>query len=225
MKRWAPPLMRICVFLLLGAIVNVAVAWGCCMYGYRNSQANAALRHSPTHAELAWWRSVNPPQGVMEPVEIWPIQAVGFTQFRHRGSGPIITRPNGDRVQITSAASWNEAGLPVPSFRGVWFYIPDAASGGTQVETRGAKRVDSDLLKRLFPKRCSYLPYWPIWPGFPINTLFYAVILWGLFAAPFALRRRRRIKRGLCPACAYPVGASDVCTECGKPVAPKAVTA
>ena len=27
-----------------------------------------------------------------------------------------------------------------------------------------------------------------------------------------------RIKRGLCPACAYPVGASDVCTECGKPV-------
>jgi hypothetical protein len=24
-----------------------------------------------------------------------------------------------------------------------------------------------------------------------------------------------RIKRGLCPACAYPVGSSSVCTECG----------
>ena len=62
------------------------------------------------------------------------------------------------------------------------------------------------------------LPTRPIWPGFAINTVFYAAILWGLFAAPFALRRRLRIKRGQCPACAYPVGSSDVCTECGKPI-------
>ena len=54
-----------------------------------------------------------------------------------------------------------------------------------------------------------------LWPGFAINTVFYAFILWLLFAGPFALRRRRRIKRGLCPKCAYPVGTSDVCTECG----------
>ena len=59
------------------------------------------------------------------------------------------------------------------------------------------------------------VPLRPIWPGFAINTVFYAVGLWGLFAAPFALRRWRRIKRGLCPKCAYPVGTSDVCTECG----------
>jgi hypothetical protein len=64
------------------------------------------------------------------------------------------------------------------------------------------------------------LPLCPIWPGFAINTLFYAGILWMLFAAPFALRRRRRVKRGLCPACAYPVGESDACTECGRPFPP-----
>jgi predicted amidophosphoribosyltransferase len=51
-----------------------------------------------------------------------------------------------------------------------------------------------------------------------INTLFYAAILWLLFAAPFALLRWRRIKRGLCPACAYPVGTRDLCSECGTPV-------
>jgi hypothetical protein len=62
------------------------------------------------------------------------------------------------------------------------------------------------------------IPLRPLWPGFAINTLFYAAILWLLFAAPFALRRRRRIARGLCPACAYPVGVSPVCTECGRPV-------
>ncbi len=58
----------------------------------------------------------------------------------------------------------------------------------------------------------------PLWRGFAINTVFYAALLWLMFAAPFALRRSIRRRRGLCPACAYPVGASDVCTECGKPV-------
>ncbi|MCI0632193.1 MAG: hypothetical protein L0Y44_16240 [Phycisphaerales bacterium] len=62
----------------------------------------------------------------------------------------------------------------------------------------------------------SYADARPLWPGFAINTIFYAAILWLLFAAPFALRRRRRIKRGLCPACAYPVGESETCTECGR---------
>jgi len=62
------------------------------------------------------------------------------------------------------------------------------------------------------------LPLMPLWPGFAINMLFYAAILWGVFAAPFALRRRRRVKRGLCPACAYPIGDSPVCTECGRAV-------
>src|SRR4029078_486715 len=41
------------------------------------------------------------------------------------------------------------------------------------------------------------LPCSPLWPGFAINTLCYAALGWLLFAAPFALRRRRRIKRGL----------------------------
>jgi hypothetical protein len=60
----------------------------------------------------------------------------------------------------------------------------------------------------------------PLWPGFAVNTLFYAAILWllicGLFALRrFALRRFARVRRGLCPACAYPIGESPVCTECG----------
>ena len=59
------------------------------------------------------------------------------------------------------------------------------------------------------------LPLYPIWPGFAINTIFYAAILWLLFAAPFTLRRWRRIRRGLCVRCAYPVGTNAVCSECG----------
>ncbi len=62
------------------------------------------------------------------------------------------------------------------------------------------------------------LPLTPLWPGFAINTLLYAPILWLLFLTPGLLRRWRRIRRirrGQCPACAYPIGTSPVCTECG----------
>ena len=50
-----------------------------------------------------------------------------------------------------------------------------------------------------------------------MNTLFYAGVLWMLFCGPFALRRMIRRRRGRCPHCAYPIGQSPVCTECGAP--------
>ena len=87
----------------------------------------------------------------------------------------------------------------------------------TDREYRGAVVLRGRLAMMLPSVR--YVPVRPLWPGFAINTLFYAAILWLLFAAPFALRRRRRIKRGLCPKCAYPVGTNARCTECGKPLA------
>ena len=59
------------------------------------------------------------------------------------------------------------------------------------------------------------LPVRPIWPGLAANTLFYAGVSWLLICGPF-LRRVIRVKRGRCPACAYPMGPSDVCSECGK---------
>ena len=76
--------------------------------------------------------------------------------------------------------------------------------------SRSYLSIDSDQVR---------LPLRPIWPGFAINTLFYAVALWLLFAAPFALRRRRRIKRGWCLKCGYDLRAaptdSTACPEYG----------
>jgi hypothetical protein len=67
------------------------------------------------------------------------------------------------------------------------------------------------------------LPIRPLWPGFVVNTLFYAASLWLLICGPFALRRFVRMRRGLCPKCAYPMGEAAVCTECGKPLPKRAV--
>ncbi len=59
------------------------------------------------------------------------------------------------------------------------------------------------------------MPLGPIPLGFAVNTLFYAALLWLLIPGPVALRRFLRVRRGLCPKCAYPMGGSSVCTECG----------
>ena len=64
-------------------------------------------------------------------------------------------------------------------------------------------------------RKACLVPVYPRWPGFAINTIFYAAILWVMFFVPGMLKRTLRRRRGQCPACAYPVGTSNVCTECG----------
>jgi hypothetical protein len=61
------------------------------------------------------------------------------------------------------------------------------------------------------------LAFGPMWPGFAINTLFYAIILWLLIPGPFVLRRVIRLRRGRCPKCGYDLrGKHDAgCSECG----------
>ncbi len=79
--------------------------------------------------------------------------------------------------------------------------------------TAGGVRL-ADSLQIIGPGRI--LPYRIIPGGFAVNTIVYARILWLLLLGPFALRRFIRLKRGLCPACAYPRGESAACSECGK---------
>jgi hypothetical protein len=67
------------------------------------------------------------------------------------------------------------------------------------------------------------LPLRPLWPGFAINTIFYAAMLWLLFYGPGKIRRfiivRGRIRGHRCPACGYQIapggGIGPVCSECG----------
>jgi hypothetical protein len=188
MKRWT---IRICLFLLLGAIVNVAVAWGWWIW-----PAEFTTEVIASDNAVAKWRDYAPPD--------WHQHADSWICCRHalltyelafRRSEVAASRPT-DGITVYSE------GWPLRSMQGRDF-----------PETRSGFRIP------LFnAQRRAFLSLNPIWPGFAINTLFYAAILWMMFAAPFALRRRSRINRGLCPGCAYSVGESDVCTECGKPI-------
>ncbi|MDY7109254.1 MAG: hypothetical protein SYC29_11525, partial [Planctomycetota bacterium] len=86
--------------------------------------------------------------------------------------------------------------------------------GGIMLPPReGYRYYDMDfwLAPRVLPLR-------PMWPGFLINTLFYAAVLWLLIPGPFMLRRLIRRRRGRCVKCGYDLrgalpGAG--CPECG----------
>ena len=62
------------------------------------------------------------------------------------------------------------------------------------------------------------LPLRPIWLNLAANGVLFA-LLWGvLLFLPPALRRRRRLSRGLCPACGYSregLAPGVQCPECG----------
>ena len=71
------------------------------------------------------------------------------------------------------------------------------------------------VLRTGFKSESQYVPTGIMPQGFLLNMMFYAAVLWLLICGPFALWRFIRARRGLCPACAYPMGESGVCSECG----------
>ena len=161
---------RIVLFLLLGAIINVGVAWGCALtWGAYGTRTGVSAKPVDGLDEYTLLLDTGIPFRTLRGLEDEWVEFDGKTVTRHH-------------MEF-----------------GVWVIAVSKATA------RGGKLR---------------LPFLPLPLGFAINTIFYAAALWLLFAFPFVLRRRRRIKRGLCPACAYPVGDSAVCTECGKNVNP-----
>ena len=60
--------------------------------------------------------------------------------------------------------------------------------------------------------------YWPqVWASVVLSVLVVAIVQFCLWHFERECRRIRA-RRGQCPACAYPIGASNVCTECGAAV-------
>ena len=218
------------IFLLAGAVVNVAVAWGCAILIRLMEPGRGAL---PRVEASLWERE---PDGSWYFWEILRSKDRGvllYHSFWDAGSEDIIYYDVSAELRPDELApSW--AGLRTPpdtDYESRWVHglgwpvvsmWRDYDLSDTRFELLhglGLTFLPSDRgLPRAVPLR-------PIWPAFALNTLFYAAVLWLLIPGPFALRRFIRVRRGLCPACAYPRGESEVCSECGKAIPSRKVTA
>ena len=104
----------------------------------------------------------------------------------------------------------HEAGWPLNSFDGEFFMT---ARG---IEPSFMLNVPQSMYEKV---ENYFLPFKPTVPGFVVNSAIYGGVPWLLFCGPFVLRRSHRRKRKQCIACGYPIGNSDVCTECGNAIA------
>ena len=213
----AGPLMKrrlllVAIFLLAGAVVNVAVAWGCAVWSPRDVSGGVKPICLDGWPEDSLWLVEQMP--VAEPgrwTTPWGRKRSGIgveeeiVSLKYVPAGHANLPPFGTNYSRFVRRCC--AGLPLLSLEGF------RASGWVQA-SQGALSAP----RWLRPVSMRLLPLRPIWPGFAVNTLLYAVVLWLLSGGPFVLRRFIRVKRGLCSACAYPHGESDVCSECGKPL-------
>ena len=190
--RWG--VLIIAAFLLAGAVVNVAVAWGCAVnVRYRwMSETGSTLR---VERHDALFKRLAPSDWPSPKLLVGLGRNFGYEQCQV----PSVRWPTENNYWV--GVVWQKrAGWPAYTLLSEGWKDQITGAGGSSIEFRG-------------------LPLCPIWPGFALNTFFYAVVLWLVYYGLLAMRRLIRRRRGLRPKCAYPVGESAVCTECGKELA------
>jgi hypothetical protein len=228
MKRGNRSVVLMFALLLLGgALVNVAVAWGLAVcidlteaprsVGIAGDGTSKwqGMSHKRTGGYLftsTWWPNQLPPYTIQQPLAgIVPEWAPAGHTSPWNAADAGSNKAHNDLIE---ARGWPRLALLS------WIESHDAShttKAGIDLKFWTRKNNAGRTTYRLLPTR-------PIWPGFAINTLFYAAILWLLFAAPFALRRHRRIKRGQCAKCGYDLRGSParadspLCPECGATV-------
>ncbi|HWB20116.1 MAG TPA: hypothetical protein VG711_07450 [Phycisphaerales bacterium] len=269
--------IKVAVFLVIGAVVNVLVAWGC---AWKRSENNQSSRIGFPSSEDQWLRSIGIEPTDYDRMTIEEAEEVnnepsddenifesdqednGELAIKHGAkewTGDVglndrfldsdgeliywVARCFGFEVRVFSISTALQA-FPgeftvAQQFRAGW---PIHSFYGQMTETLHEVDETGKSFEHSFEYRYRYvilpqgmvqppivgelwavydkpmLPTLPMWRGFAFNTIFYGLIMWILWNVPFATRRWIRRTKGLCAWCAYPVGTSEVCTECGKPV-------
>ncbi len=238
-------LLTVAIFLLVGAVVNVAVAWGCA--AWLPFEVKHTIRQPSSEYIDFIRRYLSADPDAHELVSYWRIRRHGALYFcasRQRmdvehllnmhpssspeGLTPEVLRPRW--LQVKRAPHYNDLGC---AYRNVFAWGWPLLSLWCEYETvnvnpfftpriyRVHGGIETSLERiKLFGYGGPYarvLPLRPIWPSFAINIFFYSIMLWLLIPGPFALRRLIRQRRGLCPACGYDLrhGEHEACPECG----------
>ena len=214
MKRLAA---RVLVFMVIGAVINVVVAWACV------AAARASTNHpaEPDRHDRRW--ALDMPEGYRDSSAVLTVSRAHFGVSRVSW----FVMLNGERTagesselkgERTYSVNFVDGGWPM---RSLWYRTFGTEPGPPHPEgvmawvRRGVRLTAVTPGVRMYPM---VLAIAPLWGGFAVNTLLYGAAVAVPVMLPRAVRRAVRRRRGQCEACAYPVGASAVCTECGKPI-------
>ena len=205
-------LTKLVAFLLLGAIVNVGVAWGCALFSTPLRPDKNLGRFNTDFSRIVYeHRSFGS-------ARFWDVRIGIGSVTSVEGTPAVDILPNwanDDDLRLFTFHVYEGRGWPELA---LWCVHERPQVANRQFNSRGA--LDAGLPVSRTPGWMSApraLPLRPIWPGFAINTIFYAVIVWVLWSSPFAARRVSRRRRGLCIKCGYDLRGdySAGCPECG----------
>ena len=221
-------LLIIAIFLLLGAVVNVAVAWGCALWTIRVPGGAGRYGISeiwdmvhPTQADYHWLEESGWKPRPEDDDFVWKAASREISGFGLERKAffhyPDLKPGRGRSFSDATFVIRDRSGWPLRALQAEK-WLSEENVQYTRFESRFAIAIVPVTYswKGRMIKDDRLLAYLPVWPNFAINTVFYAIVLWLLIPGPFALRRLIRRRRGLCPKCAYPMGESAVCTECGQ---------
>jgi hypothetical protein len=235
MKRRPRTIRRMFIVILLllcgGAMVNVAVAWGFAIRPLPSNNVSAYggnlkswVRHRLMEVSSLNDLGFHAPSHLFND-DIGRLRAVWREE---RGAGVIRSEVFLPSLRWRPVLCVLRTGWPLHNMSAEFWSRPNVdnlplAQLDAGYELRFGFDSGLPIDRSLIGPQRRVLPYRIAWPGFAINTIFYAGVLWMMFVIPGTIRRRRRLKRGLCPNCAYLIGTSPVCTECGKAVSARSV--
>ncbi len=200
--KWA---RRIALCLVLGAVVNVGVAWGCAAWS-PDSNVRSMGGYRLGYERPAWAPNFATCCCVWTHVRVSTGTGIEICKQYGMNSGTIC-RDRSFRVTVV-------AGWPLRSLRGDLNHRECHADHADERWTKLAWAArNSPTSVRLLTR---LLPLEPLVTNFLLNTVFYGTVLFVPLFGVGVFKRRRRLNRGLCVRCAYDITGLRVCPECGQ---------
>ncbi len=209
--RWRRFIARALVLLIMGAAVNIAVAWGCALWSPLGK--TTYVRES----EDIRGSVVEVPRDMGRPIKssiVYTTKARGL----HISARDDLSRLEGGSFVYTDSASFAcSAGWPFHSMHGSRTFYPTHGDS-TLLAPPWPKIEMAPMVTGLFTRPGPMhraLPTVPIALGFAANSLIYAAILFVPCLLLLALRQQLRRRHNRCTACAYQLTGEPICPECG----------